>query len=278
MKHSQPHHILLDTTDVAGNGGRGRVFLLPGSPTRARLLAQRFDQAELRDNPRGLTAWLGTVTVDGTRVDVASVATGMGTPSVNIVVTELLDLGARRLLRVGTAGTLQDAVAVGDLVVATASVRDESTSDAFLPREFPAVASLDWVDALTRAATAHGHADHTFAGTVHTKDAFYGREFPMGPLAEQNEAYMRALRAAGVLASEMESSHLFILAGLRGADITPVRHPTSRADVAKAGAVFAIIGSEEGFGPADARERVESLLCDVAVRAAWELITAEDSA
>lgn len=262
----EPHHIQLTREQVAGNQGRGRFFLLPGSPTRARELSELFDEVtEVVNNPRGHTAYLGILRVDGHKIAVGSIATGMGTPSVGIIVTELLAQGATRLLRVGTSGSLQAEVEVGDMVIATAAVRDEATSDAWLPREFPAVSHQDWIAALSNAAHTAAWAEHSFAGVVHTKDAFYGREFPMGPLAEHNQRYMETLAAAGVLASEMESSHLFVLGAVHGRNATPVSLHSPSAAVVKTGAIFAVVGTLQGLGPAPARKAAEDTLCRIAV-------------
>ncbi|MBN2798073.1 MAG: nucleoside phosphorylase [Deltaproteobacteria bacterium] len=271
-----PHHILLTPDQVAGNQGRGRFFLLPGSPTRAQELSEMFTEVtEVVHNPRGHTAYLGVLDVDGERLDVASIATGMGTPSVGIIVTELLAQGATRLLRVGTSGSIQPEVKLGDLVIATGAVRDEATSDAWLPREFPAVAHQDWIEALSRAAIGLDLGQHAFAGVVHTKDAFYGREFPMGPLKAQNQAYMETLAAAGVLASEMESSHLFVLGQVHGRNAVPVGAPTASPNTVKMGAVFAVVGTLDGLGPADARKAAEARMCEVGVRSLVELARME---
>ena len=121
-------------------------------------------------------------------------------------------LGLQRFIRVGTAGSLQPKrVRSGDIVIATGAVRDEGSSLSYAPLEFPALASLDLVNALKAASIRMGLDKHTHLGLVHTKDSLYGREFGQGPLVAQNQRYMEGLTALGVLATEMEASHLFIL-------------------------------------------------------------------
>jgi len=270
------HHLLIGPDEVAGNAGRGRVFFVPGSLARAREIAARFDGCTEHDNPRKLTVFLGTLTRGGVRVDVGAVPTGMGCPSLGIVVTELIELGVRRLVRVGSAGTLQSGkVRVGDLVIATAAVRDESSSDAFAPRDVPAVAHPDWVAAMSVAARRQGLAEHTFLGLVHTKDTLYGREFPSGPLAGMNARYMSVLRQLGVLASEMESSHLFMLAKRFGPAVHPIATASSSLDMVKAGTVLAIIGDDETWAPAAEARVVEDRAVEVALAGAVELMAME---
>ena len=266
MSAPAPHHVNLTPEDLAGNDGRGRFLLLPGSDARARQFGERLSGLRVCESPRQLNAYLGTLERDGVRLDVGAVPTGMGTPSLDIVATELIQLGARRLLRVGTAGSLQHGkVRAGDLVVASSAVRDEAASRAYAPVEVPAVAHPDWITALTGAARAAGHGGRTFVGPVHTKDSLFAREYQLGPLAEEHRDYLRVLSALGVLASEMESAHLFVLAAVHGADRTPLDADPASADVVKCGALLAVIGGDSPFGTADEAKEAEERAIDVAL-------------
>src|SRR5438552_14791642 len=93
--------------------------LLPGDPGRALLLAQSLlAEPKMFNHNRGLWGYTGAA-LDGEPLTIQS--TGMGGPSAAIVISELADLGARRLLRVGTCGALHDSLALGDLLIATAA-------------------------------------------------------------------------------------------------------------------------------------------------------------
>ena len=83
-----------------------------------------------------------------------------------------------------------------------------------MPNEFPAVASLALVDGLRRAALALTLEYPVHIGLVHSKDSLIAREFQIGPRSRlsENRQYMDVLARAGVLASEMEAAHLFVLA------------------------------------------------------------------
>lgn len=243
-----PHHIDATPEDFEGNGGLGRHILLPGSPGRAAAIAERFDDHRVKPHPRNHDLHLGTLPGPDGPVDVGVVPTGMGGPSVEIIVSELLELGARSLLRVGTAGSLQPRVHVGDLVIATSAVRDERAGEDYLPREFPAVASLGVIDRLRLSADALGLRERTHCGTVHSKDSLYAREFQRGPLGERHEEYKRLLRAGGVLASEMECATLFVM-GAVAHHAGQLKSPPVEVQV---GAVLAIIGgADEGFAGGD---------------------------
>lgn len=230
----RPIHLNATREDFAGNDGKGRYLLLPGSRSRARAIAEQFVDASVKTHPRGHDLHLGRIERDGKKLDFGAISTGMGCPSIDLIVTELLALGATTLLRVGTCGSLQPEITTGDLIVATAAVRDEATSDHYLPREFPALASfalLRAADIAVSRATARVHF-----GAVHTKDSLYARELKLGPLRRQHEEYEALLRSGGILASEMECAHLFVLAQLGARAEGPAR---------TAGAILAVIGDND---------------------------------
>jgi uridine phosphorylase len=249
----------IEARDVAGNDGLGRYIFLPGSDGRAREIADHFDGLEIREHPRQHNFYKGSLAADGYSIDVAAVATGMGTPSVDIIVNELYRLGARRFLRVGTAGSLQPAyLSIGAVVIATAAVRDETTSSCYLPREVPALASLNMAQAARRACSAEGIEEY-YSGVVHSKASLYARELGAGPLQRENRRFMEQLAACGVLASEMECSILFALAAVfsqeqRSAGTgqvapSPEKLPSAAAGPGvEAGAILSIIGDETAFG------------------------------
>jgi uridine phosphorylase len=210
-------------------------LLLPGSRARAAAIAERLERTHTKSHPRGHDLHLGTLTRAGRGLDLGVISTGMGCPSIDLIVTELLALGVRTLVRVGTCGSLQPGVTTGDLIVATGAVRDESTSDQYLPREFPALPSFELLLAAHRAA--EGRSTRAHFGPVHTKDSLYARELKLGPLAATHDAYEQLLRQGGVLASEMECAHLFVLAQLGS--------KARGKDSARAAAVLAVIGDHD---------------------------------
>ncbi|MEQ1508739.1 MAG: uridine phosphorylase, partial [Myxococcota bacterium] len=215
---------------------------------------------------RRLDAHLGRLVIDGKSLDVAAIPTGMGCPSVDIVVGELLGAGARRLLRVGTAGSLQRDIRIGDVVVASAAVRDESASDAYTDPRYPAVADPQWVEALAMAAITLGIDQRVHVGIVHSKDSFFGREFAQGPDADRNAAYMARLSRSGVVASEMEAAHLFVLGSVYHRGPRTVAAIRSAAAHVRCGAVCAIVGGpEHGFASLADEQAAEERLIDLAL-------------
>lgn len=186
----------------ADPGDYAEACLLPGDPLRARRIAERFfESARQVNGERGLLGFTGTF--DGKPVSVQ--ATGMGTPSTAIVVEELVELGARRLLRVGTCGALQPELALGDLVLALTAVPGDGTTQRYVGGE-PHSPTADW-ELLHGAVHAAKELGRPLAvGPIASSDAFYD------PDAEQARRWSRR----GVLAVEMESAALFTIAALRG--------------------------------------------------------------
>lgn len=183
----------------------GRYVILPGDPGRCAAIAAFFDDALAVSSNREFNVWTGFL--DGEKVSVCS--TGIGGPSAAIALEELVECGADTFIRVGTCGGVDVSVRGGDVVVATAAVRQEGTSREYLPLEYPAAASYPIVRALADACEALGFRTHV--GVIQSKDSFYGEIRPQCmPIAAQLQEKWNAWTAAGVLASEMESAALFV--------------------------------------------------------------------
>lgn len=206
-----PFHVNATPEDLDGNNGIGRYILLPGSDGRAAQIAEHFEKVTVKRHQREHNLYLGTLKSEGKKIDVATISTGMGCPSTEIIVHELFNLGAKRFLRVGTAGTLQPSlVPEGSLVNVQASVRDDATTTNYAPIELPAIASLEFVTSILVAAEKLGLGEEVHSGIVHCKSSLYAREMAAGPRAPENQAYLNLLAQSGVLATEMETSTLFI--------------------------------------------------------------------
>ncbi len=269
------HHLEIGPSEIEGNDGLGRYVLLPGSPGRAKRIGTRLLDTVEMPNSRAHNVVLGRLERDGRSVDVAAVPTGMGCPSVDIIVNELIQLGARRFLRVGTTGTLQKGLIGGDLVVASGAVRDEGTSEAYVPTEVPAVGDPVMVEVICATARRLGLGDRTWCGLVHSKDAFFGREFAQGPDAARNAAYMKQLAASGVVATEMEAAHLFVLGSVFGGPAGSVNAARTRSVPIRCGALMAVIGDLSGFFDPEQAKDAEGAMIDLALEAVLDLAELE---
>lgn len=190
-----------------GQGDVGKYVILPGDPKRCAKIAEYFDDAVLVADSREYVTYTGYL--GGVKVSVTS--TGIGGPSASIAMEELVNAGADTFVRVGTCGGMQLDVKSGDLVVATGAIRMEGTSREYAPIEFPAVADIGIVNALTASAKELGTDYHT--GVVQCKDSFYGQHSPeTKPVSYELLNKWEAWKRLGCLASEMESAALFVAA------------------------------------------------------------------
>ncbi len=204
------HHFDGVREDFLGNGDIGRYVFLPGSNSRAKIIAEKyFKNLKVKLSSRGHDLYLGDLEVNGNTIRVAAISTGMGAPSVDILLTELIILGAKRFLRIGTAGAMQPDVRVGDVVFATAAVRDEATSSNYVPLFFPAIANSDMIIKANELKPCKDYPIHL--GIVHSKDSLYAREFLSGPSRNDSIAVMEKMISYGVVATEMECSHIYVL-------------------------------------------------------------------
>lgn len=246
---ARAHHTGLRREDVGG------YVLIPGDPARTALLAAHFDGAREVAFNREYRTFTGQL--EG--VPVSACSSGMGGPSTAVGIEELSGLGVHTFIRVGTCGAAQPEIAVGDVVIATGAVRTEATATAYVPVEYPAVADRGVVAALEAGAAEVGARAHT--GIVRAVDALYAdltpELLPRGPVLA---ADIDMWRRAGVLANDMESATLLVLASLKRL---------------RAGTVLLCVNALEtgaiGGVPADPMER----LARVAVAALRRLIEAD---
>lgn len=192
----------------AKQGEVAPLVLLPGDPDRASFIAETFLENPVCYNSyRQLLGYTGTY--KGKRVSVQT--TGMGCPSAAIVVEELIRLGAKQLIRVGTSGIISQAIKPTELIVAMSSVAKDGTTKMYLKGEsYAPTASFKVTKALAEAAEKHARAQGSkhYVGLIQTEDAFYATlPEDVARLAEQ-----------GVLAVEMEASVLFLLGKLRNVE------------------------------------------------------------
>ncbi len=176
--------------------------LLPGDPGRALALAQTLlVKPVMFNHHRGLWGYTGAAVADGAPLTIQS--TGMGGPSAAIVLTELISLGARRLIRTGTCGALAPGLALGDLVIAHESICADGTSRA-LGADQRVAADPALAEALLRAGRAQvgNSTRRVHSGAIASVDLFYdlhARNHPADALAIEMEA--AALFAVGTAAS-----------------------------------------------------------------------------
>ena len=234
-------------------GDYAPVVLLPGDPNRATWIASKFDggagAARQVNDHRGLLGYTGTY--KGVPVSVQT--SGMGAPSIAIVVEELLRLGAERLIRVGTCGGIGPGIKTGEIVVASSASPADGATQTYLHGDpYAPSADFELVRAIVETAEKHGQAPHV--GQVATVDVFYNPD----------SDYFSKWRSRGVLAFEMETSVLYYLAARASAAGANVAAATilTVSDVLSEEAT-----SEESYLPLDELNRSIERTIDIALDA-----------
>src|SRR3954471_23812459 len=191
-----PIHVRAEPGDYA------EACLLPGDPLRARYIAETYlEDVEQKNEERGLLGYTGTY--NGKRVSVQG--TGMGCPGATIVFEELVQLGVKKLIRVGTCGGLQPHHTLGDMLVALTGVTADGAAMHLVADE-PHCPTASWE--LIHGAVHHAKeiGQDLHVGPIVSSDLFYN------PDPGQYERWSKR----GVLAVEMEAAALFTIGALRG--------------------------------------------------------------
>ena len=198
------YHIKLNEKNTA------KYAILPGDPGRVPVIASLLESPRHVMTNREFCTYEGFI--DSEKVLVIS--TGIGSASAAICAEELHRIGVEYIIRVGTCGGMQKGVHPADVIIASGAIRMEGTSKEYMPIEFPAVADFGVTSALKEAAERLGYPHHV--GVVQSKDSFYGQHDPDSmAAADELKFKWNAWKKGGCLASEMESSALFIVGALR---------------------------------------------------------------
>ncbi|CCQ11012.1 Purine nucleoside phosphorylase [Pseudoalteromonas luteoviolacea B = ATCC 29581] len=177
-------------------GDYASTVLLPGDPLRAKFIAEHFltDVKQVNDvrNMLGFTGYYGNK-----RVSV--MGTGMGIPSCSLYAIELItQFGVKNLIRVGSCGTVQDNIAIGDIIVAMGASTDSNVNrQRFMQHDFAALADFSLLQRVVERATKHETPIRV--GNVFSSDLFYT------PTPE----IFSTLKSMGVLGIEMEAAGLY---------------------------------------------------------------------
>ncbi|WP_203332848.1 purine-nucleoside phosphorylase [Planococcus beigongshangi] len=188
------------------NAKKGEIadtILLPGDPLRAKYIAETFlEDVTMYNEVRNMFGYTGTY--KGKRISVQG--TGMGVPSISIYTTELMnEYDVKKLIRVGTCGSIHKDVKVRDVILAqSASTDSNMNSIIFGNVSYAPTADFDLLLKAYNAGLEKGL--NLRVGNVFTEDVFYN-----------DHAEHEKWAQYGVLALEMESSALYTLAAKFGA-------------------------------------------------------------
>lgn len=191
------YHIALEVGDI------GEYVLLPGDPARSDIVAKFLDDAKLMANNREHRTFTGFY--KGVKISVTS--TGMGCPSTAIAAEELINIGAKTLIRIGSSAALDPRIKIGDLLISTAAMKNEGTSKFYVPETFPAVPDFEFTHELVETAKEMAKEINVdvYTGISSTDDAFYG----------ETPEFIEGLRKLKIMNIEMEASALYTIGHLR---------------------------------------------------------------
>lgn len=190
-----PAHILARTGDIA------ETVITSGDPARTEQLAKILRDAKLVNSNRGFTIYTGRHGKQ--RMTVAT--HGIGGPSIAIVAEELRMLGAKTIVRFGTAGGLVPELNIGDFVIPRGAAYSKGSVLAYVEDDsLPAAPDSELTDQIVQASKKAGLKPHE--GLVFSSDAFYTQGF----------ASLQPWIKKGAIAVEMECATLFTLGLMRG--------------------------------------------------------------
>ena len=197
---------MVDTTPTPHIGAKlgeiAETVIMAGDPLRVKFMAENFlDNPVQFNNVRGMLGFTGSY--KGKRVSV--MGHGMGMPSIGIYTYELYNFyGVKTIIRVGSAGSIQHDLHVGDLVVAMGACTNSNYASQYeLPGTFAPIADFSLVRKAVETCERLGY--HYKVGNVFSSDVFYGEN-------PHNDKWINM----GVLAVEMEIAGLYMNAARSG--------------------------------------------------------------
>ena len=196
MNNTPTPHIGAQYGDIA------ETVIMAGDPLRVKLMAEKFlDDAVQFNNVRGMLGYTGTY--KGKRVSV--MGHGMGMPSIGIYSYELYNFyGVKTIIRVGSAGSINNDLHIGDLAIAMGACTNSNYACQFeLPGTFAPIADFGLVRAAAESCERFGYRYKV--GNVFTSDVFYSEN-------AHNDKWI----SMGVLAVEMEIAALYMNAARSG--------------------------------------------------------------
>jgi uridine phosphorylase len=198
---------------ACGKGDLAKYLLVPGDPDRVPKIASFWDSAKKVSCHREFRSFTGKYK----RVPISALSSGIGPACMAIAVNEASRVGVQTFIRVGSTGAIQKDIACGDVILSSAAVRLDYTSNCYVMPEYPAVASYEVLLALIEAAEGLGISNYHVGVTATTADFYAGQKRQTVKICLPHmEDLLAALQKAGVLNFEMETATLYTLASLYG--------------------------------------------------------------
>ena len=193
-----------------GPGDLAAFLLVPGDPGRVPKIARFWDTSKEVAANREFRSFTGKYH----GLPISALSSGIGPACMAIAVNEAAAIGVKNFIRVGSTGAIQPDVACGDVIIASAAVRLDFTSNCYIIPEYPAAAHYEVLLALIEAAEQLDIENYHVGVTATTADFYAGQNRPVKKGISRMENLFPALQKEGVLNEEMETATLFTLASL----------------------------------------------------------------
>src|SRR4030066_1796583 len=193
-------------------GDVSEFLLVPGDPDRVPKIARCWDTSKEVAANREFRSFTGKYH----GLPISALSSGIGPACMAIAVNEAATIGVKNFIRVGSTGSIQPDVSCGDVIIASAAVRLDFTSNCYIIPEYPAAAHYEVLLALIEAAERLDIRNYHVGVTATTADFYAGQNRPVKEGISRMENLLPALQKAGVLTEEMETATLFTLASLYG--------------------------------------------------------------
>ncbi len=177
-----------------------KCALMPGDPKRVDVIASCLENVEELTFNREYRSIVGEY--KGMRV--IGISTGMGGSSVAIAIEELKNIGVNTMMRIGSAGAMQENINLGDLIIPEAAIRDEGTSKNYIDSIYPAAADYKLLNYCVEVSKEMNYPHHV--GIILSHESFYYDEDEQDSLKWSKK---------GVLGSDFETAALFTVGRLR---------------------------------------------------------------
>jgi len=198
---------------ACGPGDLTEYLLVPGDPDRVPRIAKSWDSAREVSSHREFRSYTGKYK----GVPISALSSGIGPACMAIAVNESSNIGVNTFIRVGSTGAIQKGIACGDLIISSAAVRLDGTSNCYVMPEYPAAASYEVLLALVEASESLNIRKYHVGVAATTSDFYAGQNRTIAKTCSSNmENLLPTLQKAGVLSFDMETATLYTLAGLYG--------------------------------------------------------------
>lgn len=197
---------------ACGRGDLAEYLLVPGDPDRVPKIVGLWDSSKEISCHREFRSFTGKYR----GVPISALSSGIGSACMAIAVNEASRVGVHTFIRVGSTAAIQKDINCGDVIISSAAVRLDYTSNCYIMPEYPAVASYEVLLALVEAAENLGISNYHVGITATTADFYAGQSRPPAKGFTQTENLLPMLQKSGVLNFEMETATLYTLASLFG--------------------------------------------------------------